>query len=31
MTARRNGLSASQLFRWRRLAGIGPVVQADEK
>ena len=31
VTAQRNGLSASQLFRWRRLAGVGPVVQADEK
>src|SRR5665213_2230616 len=29
-TARRNGLSASQLFTWRRLAREGCLVEADE-
>src|ERR1017187_7406038 len=29
-TARRNGLSASQLFTWRRLAQEGRLVEADE-
>jgi transposase len=29
-TARRNGLSASQLFTWRRLAREGQLVEADE-
>jgi transposase-like protein len=29
-TARRNGLSASQLFTWRRLARDGLFVEADE-
>ena len=29
-TARRNGLSASQLFTWRRLARDGRLVEADE-
>jgi transposase len=29
-TARRNGLSASQLFTWRRLAGEGRLTDADE-
>jgi transposase len=29
-TARRNGLSASQLFTWRRLAQEGRFVEADE-
>src|SRR6476620_10503072 len=30
ITARRNGLSASQLFTWRRLARDGRLVEADE-
>jgi transposase len=30
VTARRNGLSASQLFTWRRLARGGRLVEADE-
>ena len=30
VTARRNGLSASQLFTWRRLAQEGRLVEADE-
>lgn len=30
VTARRNGLSASQLFTWRRLARQGRFVEADE-
>jgi transposase len=29
-TARRNGLSASQLFTWRRLAGDGRLSEADD-
>src|SRR5437763_2178055 len=29
-TARRNGLSASQLFTWHRLAHEGRLVEADE-
>ena len=29
-TARRNGLSASQLFTWRRLARSGGLAEADE-
>src|SRR5438128_619006 len=29
-TARRNGLAASQLFTWRRLAQEGCLVEADE-
>ena len=29
-TARRNGLSASQLFTWRRLSQEGRLVEADE-
>src|SRR5258708_3138503 len=29
-TARRNGLSASQLFTWRRLSREGRLVEADE-
>ncbi len=30
VTARRNGLSASQLFTWRRLVREGRLVEADE-
>jgi transposase len=30
VTARRNGLSASQLFTWRRLARVGRLVETDE-
>ncbi|MCA6110378.1 IS66-like element accessory protein TnpA, partial [Bradyrhizobium cenepequi] len=30
VTARRHGLSASQLFTWRRLARAGRLVEADE-
>src|ERR1700712_1063521 len=30
VTARRNGLSASQLFTWRRLAQEGRLVEAEE-
>src|SRR5947209_7179917 len=29
-TARRNGLSASQLFTWRRLARAGRLIEAEE-
>jgi transposase len=29
-TARRNGLPASQLFTWRRLAGAGRLTEAEE-
>jgi transposase len=29
-TARRNGLSTSQLFTWRRLARAGLLIEADE-
>jgi transposase len=30
VTARRNGLSASQLFTWRRLAREGQLIEAEE-